>query len=44
MVVNGHAISLSQLRSSKTVLFYVGDESKTVKIAEEIAQKKITRQ
>ncbi|EBA6833339.1 hypothetical protein B5934_21505 [Salmonella enterica] len=40
MVLNGQAISLSKLVSSTTVPFYVGDEDTTIKVAEEITQKK----
>lgn len=41
MVLNGHAISLSQLNSSTILPFYVGDENTTIQIAEEITQKKL---
>lgn len=40
MVLNGQAISLSRLVSSTTVPFYVGDEDTTIKVVEEITQKK----
>ncbi|EEW1919055.1 hypothetical protein KJI06_004609 [Escherichia coli] len=43
MVLNGKAISLSQLNSAKTLSFYVGDENKTIQIAEAITQKNIMR-
>lgn len=43
MVLNGKAISLSQLKSSQNIPFYVGDESKTIQVAESISQTKIIR-
>lgn len=44
MVLNGRAISLSQLSSPQVVPFFVGDENKTIKVAEEITQKKLVGQ
>ncbi|EAO2084072.1 hypothetical protein E2A72_21435 [Salmonella enterica] len=44
LVLNGQAISLSKINSSQKLLFYVGDENTTIKVAEEITQKKITHQ
>ncbi|EDW0109881.1 hypothetical protein AYT02_002529 [Salmonella enterica] len=44
LVLNGQAISLSKINSSQKLPFYVGDENTTIKVAEEITQKKITHQ
>lgn len=41
MVLNSKAISLSQLSSPQAIQFYVGDENTTIRIAEEITQKKL---
>lgn len=41
MVLNSKAISLSQLSSPQAMLFYVGNENTTIRIAEEITQKKL---
>lgn len=41
MVLNGRAISLSQLNSSTNIPFYVGDENTTIRVVEEITQKKL---
>lgn len=43
MVLNDRAISLSRITSSRMVPFYVGDENTTIKVAEEITQKKLVR-
>lgn len=43
MVLNDRAISLSRINSSQMVTFYVGDENTTIKVAEEITQKKLVR-
>ncbi len=43
MVLNGRAISLSKINSAQIVPFYVGDENTTIKVAEEITQKKLGR-
>ncbi|ECF5934751.1 hypothetical protein FNI43_07145 [Salmonella enterica subsp. diarizonae] len=43
MVLNGRAISLSKINSSEVLPFYVGDENITIKLAEEITQKKLIR-
>ncbi|EAW1322461.1 hypothetical protein AHX51_29340 [Salmonella enterica subsp. diarizonae] len=43
MVLNGRAVSLSRIHSSQMVRFYVGDENTTIKVAEEITQKKLVR-
>ncbi|HFV9934840.1 TPA: hypothetical protein ACIAPS_004643 [Salmonella enterica subsp. enterica serovar Bovismorbificans] len=43
MVLNGRAVSLSEINSPQVLPFYVGNESTTIKIAEDITQKKITR-
>ncbi|ENT4612180.1 hypothetical protein ACFDWB_005325 [Salmonella enterica] len=42
MVLNGRAISLSKIQSPQGVLFYVGDKDTTIKVAEDISQKKIS--
>ncbi|HFW3114646.1 TPA: hypothetical protein ACIBOF_004403 [Salmonella enterica subsp. diarizonae serovar 61:r:-] len=44
MVLNGRAVSLSKINSSQVVAFYVGDENRTIKVAEEITQKKLNRE
>lgn len=41
MVLNSKAVSLSQLSSPQVMLFYVGDDNTTIRIAEEITQKKL---
>lgn len=41
MVLNGRAISLSKINSPQIVPFYVGDDNTTIRIAEEITQKKL---
>ncbi|EIZ8436304.1 hypothetical protein MQY13_004860 [Salmonella enterica subsp. diarizonae] len=43
MVLNGRAISLSKINSDEVLPFYVGDENITIKLAEEITQKKLIR-
>lgn len=43
MVLNGRAISLSEINSHQVLSFYVGDENTTIKVAEDITQKEITR-
>lgn len=43
MVLNGRAISLSKINSAEVLPFYVGDENITIKLAEEITQKKLIR-
>ncbi|EAA6042842.1 hypothetical protein QOQ01_001938 [Salmonella enterica] len=43
MVLNGRAVSLSKINSSEVLPFYVGDENITIKLAEEITQKKLIR-
>lgn len=42
MVLNGKGISLSQLSTSGKLPFYVGDNKRTIEIAEQIVQKKIS--
>ncbi|HGB2133346.1 TPA: hypothetical protein ACIUI9_004214 [Salmonella enterica subsp. enterica serovar 13,23:b:-] len=44
MVLNGKAISLSKITSPQVLPFYVGDNNRTIKVAEEIIQKKLVRQ
>ncbi|SUF55056.1 hypothetical protein [Salmonella enterica] len=44
MVLNDKAISLSKITSPQVLPFYVGDNNRTIKVAEEILQKKLASQ
>ncbi|EAX4767761.1 hypothetical protein H9V85_004084 [Salmonella enterica subsp. enterica serovar Louisiana] len=44
MVLNGKAISLSKITSPQVLPFYVGDNNRAIKVAEEIIQKKLVSQ
>ncbi|EOA3862888.1 Uncharacterised protein [Salmonella enterica subsp. indica] len=42
MILDGRAISLSELNSQKVLPFYVGDSNATIKVAEDITQKTLS--